>query len=279
MENAPMLIEILLLTAVPTGLLVMAISRLIGLRFYTVPEVQRFVIQRHGRLQRVVGPGVVWVCHGFERIERKLTVREHPEVYFVRQLTVGSVTFGYRISFWCRFDPHTVMQDAEHLKQMVQLEGHERHQQIEQTLHDLFVKHLSQMIPLGKGPRDPVNTLRFLAPGQPACEQVLDAVARELPNRLRPLGMIVNTAQPITITGMDIAQTTDMLLAFDQTLRLARHRLPDLPDDELAQFAGAAQHLHPYDIHKLKLAPTSDHDQEASPVGDDTIKHRFSVKE
>ena len=55
--NASMFFEILLLTTIPTGLLVIVSRLLLGLRFYTVPDVQRFVIQRRGRFHRVVGPG------------------------------------------------------------------------------------------------------------------------------------------------------------------------------------------------------------------------------
>lgn len=172
-----------------------------------VPEERRLVIYRLGRFNRVAGPGMVFVLPALEQVVRMLEVRDHPLEVTVSNLFAYGVPNGLTLDLWCSFDlVRAAGGNKAKLAQQVQINDAERRKQVEVKMREALVNQVADLEkhkPLSPG-STPLDAVIALAPGTDRYNLLLTGVKAELEKTLPTVGVILNTTQPITLTGRAI---------------------------------------------------------------------------
>jgi hypothetical protein len=199
-------------------------------------------------------------------------VRDAPLECSVNDIFVYSVPIGLTISLWASFDLRQAARgDRNVLANLVQFGYSERCRQVEAKVREALihqVQGLEQRRPL-PGTASVAEKVLPLIPGAPECSELLERVARELQESLLSVGAVLNTAQPVMITGLDVSDR--LIEAFDRSRvasidrkRLAdlidvlRQRLPKMSDDTLAQIATILFGLDQVTLNTLLLPRGAD---------------------
>lgn len=172
-----------------------------------VPEGQRLIVYRLGRFNRVVGPGMVQVIPALEQVTRTLEVRDHPLEVTVKGIFAYGVPNDMTLDLWCSYDlVRAAAGSRAKLALFVQMSDTERRQQVEVKMREALVNQvalLEQHLPLP--PKStPLDGVIALAAGTERYNKLLAGVKDELEKSLPSIGVVLNTTQPITLTGRGI---------------------------------------------------------------------------
>jgi hypothetical protein len=198
--------EMLLIVGVV--LLVILIAIVLRAILRVVPHEERRVIYRLGRFHRVVGPGLVLVIPRLEQVVRTIEVRDHPMEITVPGVFAFGVPNDLTLNLWCSFDPaQAAGGDRDKLARLVQIRDGERHRQVEVKMREALVNQISDLqkrmpLPAAATTMDGVIAL---APGGPRYRELLEGVKRELEQTLPSVGVILNPAHSIVLTGRNIS--------------------------------------------------------------------------
>ncbi|MCL4303958.1 MAG: hypothetical protein KJ077_50205 [Anaerolineae bacterium] len=184
--------------------LIFVFIKLFMAMMHIVPEERRLVVYRLGRFNRVTGPGMVFVVPGLEQIVRTLEVRDHPMEVTVPGIFAYSVPNDLTLDLWCSFDLlRAAGGNRARLAQLVQVSDAERRQQVQVKMREALVNQVAALEknkPLAAGATS-LDGVLALAPGTERYNTLLAGVKNELEKSLPSVGVILNTTQPITLTG------------------------------------------------------------------------------
>lgn len=190
-----------------TLLVIVALVVLFGLlkaSIKLVPQTKRLVIYRLDRFSRIAGPGFTLVLPKIEKIEKTLEVRDHPLEVPVPGIIAYGVYNNLTLSLWCRVDlVQAANGDKEKLTKLVQMSEIERERQLQVKLRDVVanqVVELQRRMPLPKE-ADTLVRLMALTPGTDHYKALRQGIMTELEEALPSVGYILNTGQPIVLTG------------------------------------------------------------------------------
>lgn len=171
---------------------------------HIVPEEKRLVVYRLGRFNRISGPGMVFVVPGLEQIVRTLEVRDHPLEVTVPGIFAYGVPNDLTLDLWSSFDlVRAAGGNRAKLVQHVQISDAERRKQVEVKMREALVNQVADLEknkPLAPGATS-LDGVLALAPGTERYNTLLNGVKNELEKSLPSVGVILNTSQPITLTG------------------------------------------------------------------------------
>lgn len=219
-----------------------------------IPEEERVVIYRFGKFSRVAGPGPVWMQRSIDQIERRLKVRNEPHFLKFNGLYAYDIPLGYTLSLWYRLDPVAAANgDQQMLRQLAQFESAECEENIRIRIHDLFIKHIADFLDRHSLPSKPtvLDKLIPFCPGQPACDEILNKIRRELPEVLRSFGAVWNPAQPIAIKDFHLGASIVQLLDRDRVMENFLQRVPNGDPDLLAQATIALEGIPTQSLSKI----------------------------
>lgn len=189
-------------------LLAVAIALVLKASLQVVHHEKRLVIYRLGRFHRVVGPGLVLVIPKLEQAVRTIEVRDHPIEVTVPGVFAFGVPNELTLNLWCSFD---LMQaaggDREKLSRLVQITDGERRRQVEVKMREALVNQISDLqkrMPL-PATATTMDGVVALVPGSPRYTELLKGVQRELEQSLPSVGVILNPAHPIVLTGRNLS--------------------------------------------------------------------------
>lgn len=234
---------------------------------HVVPEERRLVVYRLGRFNRIVGPGLVAVIPGLERIVRVLEVRDHPLEVTVSGIFAFGVPNDLTLNLWCSFDlARAAGIDKQKLAKSVHLSDAERRHQVEVKMREALVNQLAiiqREMPL---PDDATSLdgVIALAPGMERYNKLLAGLQGELEKTLPSVGVILNTSQPITLTGRGIPASiieaiqrkqgrdidSEWLTQYAEELR---KDFPDISKAVLAQILAAIEGVDAGKVQRLLL--------------------------
>lgn len=253
-------------------LLAMAAYRWLRAATRVVPEERRWVVYRLGRFHRVVGPGPAVIWPRLDVVRQGYVVRDEPLECSVADIFLYGVPVGVTIRLWASFDLQRAARgDRDVLANLVQFGYTERCRQVEAKVREALIheiQELEQRRPLS-GSASVAEKILPLIPGTPECSELLERVARELQESLLSIGAVLNTAQPVMITGLDASNR--LIEAFDRDrvasidrkrladlLDVLRQRLPKMSDDTLAQIATILFGLDQVTLNTLLLPSGAD---------------------
>lgn len=219
-----------------------------------VPEEERLVIYRFGKFSRIAGPGPVWIQRSVDRIERRLKVRNEPHFLKFNGLYAYDIPLGYTLSLWYRLDPQAAANgDKQMLRQLAQFESEEAEENIRIRIHDLFIRHIAEFLERHTLPNKPtvLDKLIPFCPGQPACDEILNKIRRELPEVLRSFGAVWNPNQPIAIKDFHLAPNIVQLLDRDRVMQNLLQRIPHGDPDLLTQATIAIEGIPTSSLSKI----------------------------
>ncbi len=254
------------------ALLLLLIAAVVIVRFFrtsirVVPEQQRLVIERLGRVHRVAGPGPVLIVPKLERVAGTYLARDEPWECSVGGIFVYGVPIGVTIRLWSCFDLQRAVRDnRELLANLVKFSTPERREQLCAKVREALVHQLRELerrrpLPQTAGIAEKVLPL---IPGAPQCDELLGLVKEELRRTLPSIGWVLNTDQPVMITGLNASKA--LLEAFERErvasidkhrlaefIKILRERLPAMPDTALGQLAAALYGLDSVTLRTLAL--------------------------
>jgi len=236
------LLMIVLLMLVLFLCVALTLWRVLRIEVTIVPEEERLVIYQFGHFHRIAGPGPVWLWRGWERVERRINVRDQPRTVTLPFVYMYDIPIRFTLDCWYRIDPQQAANgDAAMLKQFVCFDDAERHDQMAVRVYDLFVKHVTALMQRHELPPNPslLDKLLPILPGQPPCEHMLRTIQPELASALRRLGIVFNTEQPLTITGLYMPPSVVKLLDRNRMMQTLQQQLPGLTAETLLQAASA----------------------------------------
>jgi hypothetical protein len=243
------------------------VIRLFASMTQVVPQTQRLVVYRLGRFHRIAGPGPVQIIPRLDQVVRMIEVRDHPVEITVPGLFAFGAPNTLTLNLWCSFD---LVQAAEgdhgKLAQLVQLSESERHQQVEVKMREALVRQiadLQQKMPL-PDKATLMDRIIALAPASPRHNALLKGVKYDLERTLPSVGVILNTNQPIVLTGRSLSDEiteaiqrrrgreldSEWLLNYADTLR---ERFPGISDAMLAQILTSIEGVDVGNIQRLLL--------------------------
>lgn len=194
----------IILGIIAAVVLLVVFIKLFMAMMHIVPEERRLVVYRLGRFNRITGPGMVFVVPGMEQIVRTLEVRDHPLEVTVPGIFAYGVPNDLTLDLWCSFDlVRAAGGNMAKLAQHVQVSEVERRQQVEVKMREALVSQVADLEknkPLAAG-ATPLDGVLALAPGTERYSALLAGVKNELEKSLPSIGVILNTSQPITLTG------------------------------------------------------------------------------
>jgi hypothetical protein len=233
--------------------LIFIVYKLLKRNMHVVPQEQRLVIYRLGRFSRVAGPGLVWVSPRLEEVKRTLEVRDHPIEVTVSGIFAFGVPNDLTLNLWCSFDlKEAAGGDNDKLAQFVQVRESERRQQVEVKMREALVERLADLqerMPLQDGATT-MDAIIALAPGSKRYNELLAGVKRQLEHTLPTIGVILNSSQPIIITGRGLSneiieamqQKRSIDISGDTLMKYAaklKEDFPDISDAVVAQILGS----------------------------------------
>jgi hypothetical protein len=232
-----------------------------------IPEGQRLVIYRLGRFDRLAGPGMVIVIPGLEQVARTLEVRDHPLEVSVPGIFAFGVPNDLTISLWCSYDlVRAAAGNKAKLAQLVQLSEGERRRQVEVKMREALINQISNLEKRMSLPATatPLDAVIALAPGSPRYNELLAGLKRELEQTLPSVGVILNTAQSITVTGrvipdviIDAIKRTQGRQIDSQWLTKyateLRRQFPDISSAVLDQMLASIEGVDVGNVQRLRL--------------------------
>ncbi len=219
-----------------------------------VPEEERLVIYRFGKFSRIAGPGPVWIQRNVDQIERRLKVRNEPHFLKFNGLYAYDIPLGYTLSVWYRLDPLAAANgNQQMLRQLAQFGSEECEENIRIRIHDLFIKHIAEFLERHSLPNKPtvLDKLIPFCPGQPACDEILAKIRRELPEVLRSFGAVWNPGQPIAIKDFHLSPSIIQLLERDRVMESFQQRMPNSDPDLLTQATVALEGVPTQSLSKI----------------------------
>lgn len=251
--------------------LIVLLFNLLRASTHVVPEEKRLVVYRLGRFNRLAGPGMVQVIPGLEQVIRTLEVRDHPMDVTILSIFAFGVPNDLTLNLWCSFDvAEAAGNDKKKLAKLVHLSDAERRKQVEVKMREALVKHLAVIQKEMPLPRDATSLdgVIALAPGMERYYKLIEGVQRELEISLPSVGVILNTSQPITLTGRGIPPAiieaiqrrqgrdidSDWLTHYAEELR---QEFPDISKAVLAQILAAIEGVDAGKVQRLLLEQES----------------------
>lgn len=218
-------------------LIVVALYLLTQSKIRIVPEEERWVVYRLGRFHRVVGPGPVVLQRSLDEVKRTFSVRDEPHNVRVNGLFMNGIPFGYTLSLWYRPDLKAAAGDnRERLVNLVQFTKEERDRQVATKVREALVASAAK-IERGYQPAGSnfIHKLLPIIPGLPEFEALFTEVRQHLRASLPSVGVILNEAQPITVTNIHFGN--DILSSFSRgrIAALLSETFPNLPPELLLQ--------------------------------------------
>lgn len=222
--------------------IVVALVLFVGLklRFIRVPEEERKVIYHVGRVDRVAGPGRIYILERWENIERTIYVRDQALNFRVSELFIYGVPFGYRLNLWCRYDIEAAASGSQaKLMEFAQCDDEERYQFANVKVQEALRASVSEYeinYPLGKK-ASVADKLTPIIPGTLGCHEILAGVTRRLAKSLPTVGIIFNTEHAINVVGLPISNQIAGDFQRGRTVSQLREQFPHLSEEFLAQMA------------------------------------------
>lgn len=218
-------------------LIVVALYLLTQSKIRIVPEEERWVVYRLGRFHRVVGPGPIVLQRSLDEVKRTFSVRDEPHNVRVNGLFMNGIPFGYTLSLWYRPDLKAAAADnRERLVNLVQFTKEERDRQVATKVREALVASAAK-IEKGYHPAGSnfIHKLLPIIPGLPEFEALFTEVRQHLRASLPSVGVILNEAQPITVTNIHFGN--DILSSFSRgrIAALLSETFPNLPPELLLQ--------------------------------------------
>jgi hypothetical protein len=142
-----------------------------------------------------------------ENSVRTLEVRDHPLEVTVPGIFAYGVPNDLILDLWCSFDlVQAAGGNRAKLAQLVQISDAERRKQVEVKMREALVNQVADLEknkPLAAGATS-LDGVLALAPGTERYGVLLNGVKNELEKSLPSVGVILNSSQPITLTGRNI---------------------------------------------------------------------------
>lgn len=188
-------------------ILVVILYKVLKALIHIIPEGQRLIVYRLGRFNRVVGPGLVLIVPGLEQVARTMEMRDHPLEVEVTGIFAYGVPNDLTLDLWCSFDLiKAAGGNKAKLSQLVQINEAERRKQVEVKMREALVGQITELqnrLPL-PNTATPLDAVIALAPGTERYDALIEGVEKELAHSLPSIGVILNSTQPITLTGRGI---------------------------------------------------------------------------
>jgi hypothetical protein len=239
-----------------------------------VSHEERLVIYRLGRFHRVVGPGLVLVIPRLDHVVRPIEVRDHPMEITVPGLFAFGVPTELTLNLWCSFDlVQAAGGDRDKLARLVQIRDGERHRQVEVKMREALVNQISDLQKRMPLPATTMEGVIALAPGGPRYRELLEGVKRELEQTLPSVGVILNPAHSIVLTGRNISDEivealkrrrgreidSEWLTNYVDSLR---QRFPGVSNAVLAQMLASIEGVDVGKVQRLLLEHDADTESE-----------------
>lgn len=261
--------EILWTIVAIIGLIVLGLVLYNVLRATThiVPEGQRLVVYRLGRFSRVVGPGMVQVIPALEQVTRTLEVRDHPLEVTVKGIFAYGVPNDLTLDLWCSYDlVRAAAGNKAQLALFVQMSEPERRRQVEVKMREALVNQvalLEKQMPLPPN-STPLDGVIALAAGTERYNKLLAGVKGELEKSLPSIGVVLNTTQPITLTGRGIPDVIIEAIKRMQGRQIdskwltryandLRQQFPDISNAVLDQMLASIDGVDVGNVQRLRL--------------------------
>ena len=238
---------------------------LFGIRSEIVPQEERVVIYRRGKFHRLAGPGrvvlveqlPVWPTFElatYESVEKTINVRNEPGTFFVDNIYLYGIPFGYTINFWQYTDLEAAANsDRGTLASLAQFNNQERYEQtlikVRQALID-SANLIQKRYPL-QGQSTYIERLLPLFPGLPQCAEMLESFQKELAKTLPSVGVFVNQEHPFIITNVHFAPDIVDSFTRERTLKLLQNSLPDLSKETMVMMLSAIEGIDMPRIYQL----------------------------
>lgn len=229
---------------------------IIGLRCYMVHEDERLVVYRMGRFQRVAGPGLVWVLHSLEKIERRIDAREQPHSIEVNNLYFFDIPFGYTINLWYRLDPGAAARDNRSLlHEIARMPDSEIKEQIQLAIRNLLEKYLVDMPGRYNFSTTPslLQKLVPVLPGQDGYNWLLEQLKSDLADVLRRFGVVLSADRPIQLESLSLAPDVVRLFNWSRTVQTLREQQPELTADALMHLVSAFEKTPIHSVRKFTM--------------------------
>ncbi|MFN8456339.1 MAG: SPFH domain-containing protein [Anaerolineae bacterium] len=232
-----------------------------------VPEGQRLVVYRLGRFHRVVGPGLVQVLPALEQATRTLEVRDHPLEVTVKGIFAYGVLNDLTLHLWCSYDlARAAAGSRAKLALFVQMSDSERRHQVEVKMREALVNQvaiLEKQMPLASN-STPLEGVIALAPGTERYNKLLAGVKEELEKSLPSIGVVLNTAQSLTLTGRIIPDVIIEAIKRMQGRQIdskwltryadeLRQKFPDISSAVLDQMLASIDGVDVGNVQRLRL--------------------------
>ena len=223
-----------------------------GLR--TVPQEERLVIYRMGHFDRIAGPGLVFLLHRIDTVQRSFMVREQPLLYRVDNLFIYGVPVALTLSIWAAFDPvRAVGNDFGEQMRLIVFSEHERSTQVILALRNILVQELGAIEQAHPLPAQATMGDKILPiiPGLPICSSMLERVRTRLRGDMRTIGFVLNQTQPIQITGIQPPESVSKGFDRERAMSFLRVQFPNLSDDSLMQLYATIEKLDLPNLQRL----------------------------
>ncbi|MBE7468367.1 MAG: hypothetical protein DPW09_35455 [Anaerolineae bacterium] len=251
-----------------------------------VPEERRLVVYRLGRFNRVAGPGMVFVLPVLEQVVRMLEVRDHPLEVTVPGIFAYGVPNDLTLDLWCSFDlVRAAGGNRAKLAQLVQINEGERRKQVEVKMREALVHQVADLEkhkPLPEGSTS-LDGVIALAPGTERYTLLVTGVKAELEKTLPSVGVVLNTTQPITLTGRVIPDVIIEAIKRMQGRQIdskwltkyandLRQQFPDISSAVLDQMLASIDGVDVGNVQRLRLEQdeaSEAHVELEVPMGED----------
>jgi len=219
------------------GLMIVIIYLLTQIKVRIVPEEERWVIYRLGRVHRIVGPGPVMLVRSLDEVKRTVSARDEPHNVRVNGLFMNGVPFGYTLNLWYRFDLNDAAgTDRDLLVNLAQFSDEERKQQVATKVREALVASATVIERAYKPPSsDFFHKLLPIIPGLPEFEALFAEVRQNLQHTLPLVGARLNEAHPITVTYIHLGNDIINSFSRGRVAGLLRETFPDLSPELLLQ--------------------------------------------
>ncbi len=257
-------------------ILLIVVYKVLSTTTRVVPQEKRLVIYRLGRFHRVVGPGPVQILPSIDKIVQTIEVRDHPLEINVPGIFAFGVPNELKLNLWCSFDlVQAAGGDHDKLAKFVQISEAERRKQVEVKMREAIVRQIADLqekMPL-PDKASLIERVIALAPGSTRYNALLKGLKYELEKSLPSVGVILNTSQPIVLTGRNISDEiteaikrrrgreidSEWLTNYVDQLR---QRFPGVSNAVLAQMLASIEGVDAGKVQRLLLEKEADTEAE-----------------
>ena len=228
-----------------------------------VSQEKRLVVYRLGRFHRIAGPGMVQVIPGLDKVVKTIEIRERPVEVTVSGIIAYAVYNDLILNLWYRVDPvQAAGGDKEKLARLIQLSESERERQVQVKMREALANQVAILQREKPLPPNANTFLRLMAltPGNDHFNALRDGVKQELEKSLPTVGVILNTDQPIVLTGRNISHKIIEAIDREQGRDIdsrwltkyvgeLRKEFPDMSNTVLAQILASVEGV---DVGKIQ---------------------------